>query len=68
MLIKNENGHDDFQKHKVHCRKEKEQVKCCFFFHGATMFDIFKDRKQSSGNRIEDTGKKVFSVFKELMN
>lgn len=30
MLITNEKGHADLQKYKIYCRKEKDQVKCCF--------------------------------------
>lgn len=54
----NEKGHTDFQKYKVQCRKEKEQVKRCFKKNGATMFDRLKDRKQNSGNSIGDIQKK----------
>lgn len=64
----NEKGHADFQKYKVRCRKEKEQVKCCFKKNGATVFDRLKDRKQNSENSIGDIGGKSPSVFKELMN
>lgn len=63
MLIMNEKGHADFQKYKVHCRKEKEQVKCCFKKNGATMFDRLKDRKQNSGNSIGDIGGKKLQCF-----
>lgn len=67
MWIMNDKGHTDFQKYKVHCRKEKEQVNCCLKKkNGATVFDRLKDRKQNSGNSIGDVQGKGPSVFREL--
>lgn len=45
-----------FKSVKCTTEKKKEQVKCYYYFlNGAAVFDRLKDRKQNSGNSIEDT-------------